>query len=78
MFLAITFAALFIIALLAYTVVAVRNIWKEQNDATAAFYAEALPVLETTRDNLKASNDKFEGELRTWYADHDMEFPNAL
>ena len=76
--LAFTFAALFIIALLVYAVIAVRNIWSEQDAASAALYAEVLPVLETTRDNLKASNDKFEGELRTWYADHDMEFPNAL
>lgn len=76
--LVIALAALFIIGLLAYTVVAVRNIWKEQNDATAAFYAEVQPVLEETRDNWKRANDKFEGELRQWYADHDMEFPNAL
>ena len=81
MFVSITLAVLFIVGMLVYAVVAVRNIWKEQNDATEAFYAEALPVLTETRDNWKAANDQTEANVRAYFAEKGIPFPettNAL
>ena len=77
MSLIIALAALFIIALLAYTVVAVRNIWKEQAEAEATFYAAALPVLTETRDKMKAANDQTEKNIREYFAEKGIPYPET-
>ena len=75
--LSITFAALFIIALLAYTLVAVRSIWREQAEAEAAFYAAALPALKDTHSKMKAANDQTEKGLREYFAEKGIPYPET-
>lgn len=77
MSLVIGFAALFIIALLAYAVIAVRNIWSEQDAATAAFYEEVLPALKDTHSKMKAANDQTEKGLREYFAEKGIPYPET-
>lgn len=74
MFLSITLAALFIIAMVIYAAVAIRDIWKEQAEAEATVYALALPVLRDTRDKMKAANDQTEANIREYFAEKGIPF----
>jgi hypothetical protein len=71
MILAIVAAALFIIGLLVYTIIAVRDIWSQQDEA----YALVLPALRDTHSKLKAANDQTEKNVREYFAEKGIPFP---
>jgi hypothetical protein len=71
MILAIVAAALFIIGLLVYTIIAVRDIWSQQDEA----YALVLPALKDTHSKLKAANDQTEKNVREYFAEKGIPFP---
>jgi len=75
--LALSLGVVVIISLSVYTIVAIRNIWREQERAASVGNELVLKTLRDTHAKLKAANDQTEKNVREHFAKMGIPFPTS-